>query len=238
MKVPTSLARGAKAPLSFFPLFFFEESLDNNWYQLLDLPTLPAKEQLQVLERSPLQYLGLSDIKILFYYECKQLGLYLKMPSLDDESKRKRDFHLNKIAELLKAVDRFDSIAALKFHELAQSYLHFFMAICTMGNRSRKVMRISSYHLEEFATHLGPQECNSPYLNYFRALIEVGCGQWEKATTILHKELKRNNRSEMARLLCKLYVEIGMPNVARFVAKKYGPHIEGPKEDSYFSKAA
>lgn len=227
--------RGAKAPINFLPKIFFSNQDDTTWWYLLGLPSKKCdKYYYQTLNSSPLEYLELNDLKILFFCDCHS---FIEMYKSQEINHQRSEYFLNNLKSITNRVTTLINQEALlrnggqelqTFHEISQCIFHFFKALLTPGQRGRKLMFIAAYHLNQF-TYLS-KRCNSSenhikeghiYLSYLSALIEVGCGKWEKATSILHRALKRKSSPPLINLLCKLYVEIGMPNVAKYIAQKY-----------------
>lgn len=217
-----TVTNGAKAPLSFFPSYFFEENHDLCWYGLLKLPENPlGRHHYLTLLKSPMTYLGLNDLKLLFYYQFQSCLFEFKA----NKSEINREKDLFKLMNFLNSSPHESELVTNEgraFLEMANCYYHFYLALRDEGSRSRKLMSVAYYHLKEFSKYIeADEERNALYMIYLESLIEIGRGNWDQATTLLHKTLKKNLKRPLVVLLCHMYIEIGMPQVAKFVAKKY-----------------
>lgn len=236
MKELNPINYGTRAPMVFLPTFFFSEPHDRLWIEQLgiedsslELKLVPSK--IENLDKSPLTYLGLRDLKVLFFFHCQQLKGFLKIEkeNLNKDDKKIRDHHLKKLSTITNHLGQLEVLSSQEkelreFKEFSGSFFHFFLALITDGKKSRKIMTIARDQLtayKELRTTCATPYSDLLYLDYFHALIEVGCGNWNKATAILHRALKKHFDQKMLLVLCQLYIHIGMPQVAKFIKIKY-----------------
>lgn len=237
LKVSLKTLRG---PFNIYPHFFFQESWDRTWVELLGLaPDAFRKENIQMLERSPMAYLELKDKQVLILSKIKDCIELLKAYRMRDQEKEKEKekTHPLKI-RIERELHATTALISTHFNEknphylenktfvlLGLSYITFCEALLESGNRSRKSMAVAHSFLleikEEGKTH--------PYFSYYEALLLIGRNKWDEATALLHVTLKeehekgghQKNTIFLVKLLCKLYIHIDMPHVANFMGKRY-----------------
>lgn len=217
-KINPSLKKGLKGPCSIYPIFFFDEVSNQTWEKTFinSLVEAPAEYFIN-LEKSSLSYLSKNDTQSLFFYQYgkvfEKARDYLRDPS---EDQLKYLLGCLKNQEKIITHHELNWPNELLFISLAHGYLNFAKSILNTGALSRKLMAVSEFYLFQ-AQDQGPEHKNFMLLN---VLILIGRGKWEEATKKLHESLKRNPSAPHLKVLCLMYIKIGMPQVARFLRQK------------------
>lgn len=190
-------------------------------------------ERLSILEKSPSAYLEPKDKQALLLFRIRKIFSLIDQIKREDGTGYLKERANKEIKLCHDFYQRELHLENILYKSLVLSYLVFAEALLQKGARSRKSMAVShSYLMEALKDEKG---INHPYFSYYEALLLIGRNKWNEATGLLHKTLKsesdNENQEYLARLLCKLYIHIGMPNVARFIS---GRHLK----PSYQKEAA
>ncbi|GEM_PF-3187742 len=242
-RLNTSLTNGLKGPCSIFPSFFFDESSSRLWegFFINSVGELP-KDFFQNLEKSSITYLSKNDCRNLFFYKYNKAfqltRVYINNESLGvqfsgDSLKDDRRILEEQFVALEKILNHHEENwpKDKTFSLLANGYINFMKALLSDGPLSRKLMAVSEYYFIQ-AEEEGPEEAKAhKHYQLIKVLLLIGRGHWEEATHKLHEIIKQDPNPLHIRILCSLYVKIGMPHVSTFLKRKY------PKEKriSYFS---
>lgn len=218
MKTPKdTLQKGLLGPLNIFPDFFFSKELDHHWAKLQvcekGLRGKDKKEYLRNIAQSPLSYLNLQDAKILYFLKIKELYEISLLKTEDSTvglQMQKGIMELHRVRIHLERKKVEDS-----FIKLSQIFETFFSAISEEGEKSRKLMGLTEFFIDEFK-----EIDDHPYLYLLRVLTFVGRGKWVSATKSLHEYSNKYPHPRTTTVLIKLYEKIGMPQVSHYLKQE------------------
>lgn len=224
MKTPKdTLYKGLLGPLNIYPDFFFSKELDLYWAKLQlceeGLKGKDKKEYLRNISQSPLAYLNLQDAKILYFMKIKEL-YEISLEKSEDSSigfemnKAIMELHRIRIHLERKKVDE-------SFVKLSQIFETFFSALAEEGEKSRKLMGLTEFFIDEFK-EIGEH----PYLYLLKVLTYVGRGKWVSATKALHEFSNKFPHPRTTFVLIKLYEKIGMPQVSHYLKQEQKKKLE------------
>lgn len=218
MKTPKdTLVQGLLGPLNIFPDFFFSKELNRYWAKIqlqeASLKGKDKKEYLRNIAKSPLSYLNMGDAKILYFIKVKEVYAHSLNLSEDPQAAynmQKGIMELHRVRLHLERKKVDDS-----FVKLSQIFETFFLALSEEGEKSRKLMGLTEFFIDEFK-----EIEDHPYLYLLRVLTFVGRGKWVSATKSLHEFSNKFPHPGMTKVLIKLYEKIGMPQVSHYLKQE------------------
>jgi len=220
-------------PLSdIFPKMFFLKELDHHWISLFhDLydediyskwnQNLNTKK-LEVLIKSSLHYLDHHEKEAIFLFHLRSFFKDIKYDHIGLKDIVSQSKNLLRMAERWEKED--DTPSAIR--SLGQSYLLFIM---TLNNsvytplHQRKVLSQAFEYGQKAKRELN--DSNHPYFGLLFCLINIAAGQWNQGTKELHALAQHYPDPKLFHVLSKLYIKIGLPNVAKYFEKKLN-HLE------------
>lgn len=220
-----TLFQGTLGPLNIFPEFFFHHELNRAWKSLQlcerSLQSKDKKEYIRNLLKSPLPYLNTQDGKVLYFLKIRET--YRLSTNYDLEKEEREDQVLKSLWELKKIKVHLEQNKVDEaFLKLSQIFETFFQALTEEGEKSRKLMGLTEFFIDEFEDIQ-----DHPYLHLLKVLTFVGRGKWVSATKCLHDFSESFPHPGTTKILIKMYQKIGMPQVAHYLKEQAKTEAKG-----------
>ncbi len=234
-------------PLSdIFPKLFFLKELDEQWVKLFHNLTEENhikrwdnnlnQRKLEILLKCSLEYLDHGEKEAVFVYHLRNFFKSIKHDQIGLKEIVEQSKLLLTMAESWEKTDSNPS----PIRSLGQSYLLF---ILTLNNsvykpdHQRKILNLAHLYGEKAKGEIEERDGKTqhPYFGLLFCLLHIARGNWDAGTKELHALAIQYPDPKLYEVLSKLYIKIGLPNVAQFFKNKLD-HLSSDDSDAFESE--